>query len=235
MALPLYLALTAAEFQICSSFPQRAAWMACHYSPYASGLSNMPQNLPPDSMLILNDRTPPCGHDAALIAEQLKECVDFLQCSSVLLDFQRPDFEENAAVAKSVIANLTCPVGVSQLYAGGLDCPVFLPPVPLTVPVENCLSPWQNREIWLEAAQNRETITVTEQGTISRPASFPDETEQAFFDKVLRCHYKSVPEAAQVRFTLWRTQDDLSQLLAEAETLGATKAIGLWQELDGCI
>ena len=88
MALPLYLALTAAEFQNCSSLPEHAAWMACHYSPYGLGLSNIPKDLPQGSMLILNDRTPPCRHDPELIARQLGEIAERFQCGGVLLDFQ---------------------------------------------------------------------------------------------------------------------------------------------------
>ena len=73
MAIPLYLAMTAREFRICKTVPANMAWMACHFSPYGTGLSNLPTSLPPGSMIILNDRTPICGHDPELIAAQLKE------------------------------------------------------------------------------------------------------------------------------------------------------------------
>ena len=102
MALPLYLALTMAEFHNCSRLPEHAAWMACHYSPYGLGLSNLPRELPERGMLILNDRTPAQGHDPERILRQLTELAEILHYKYILLDFQRPDSPENAAVAKAI-------------------------------------------------------------------------------------------------------------------------------------
>lgn len=233
MALPLYLALTAAEFQKCSSPPEKTAWMACHYSPYGLGLSNIPDSLPAGSMLILNDRTPPCRHNPQLIAGQLGELVEIFQCSGVLLDFQRPDFRENEAVARAVIETLDCPIGVSELYAPGLDCPVFLPPAPLTVPLKEYLSPWQNREIWLEAGLNGETVTVTESDSISSPLPHAVQQRSDFSDDLLCCHYRTRTFDNHIEFTLWRTEEDLSHLLWEAKDYHVTNTIGLFQELKG--
>ena len=229
MALPLYLALTAAEFQNCSSLPEHAAWMACHYSPYGMGLSNIPKDLPQGSMLILNDRTPPCRHGPELIARQLGEIVERFQCGGVLLDFQRPDIEENAAVARAVTDALPCPVGVSKLYANGLSCPVFLPPVPHHIPLEKYLSSWSGREVWLDAALDCQTVTVTESGAAFAPGT--PTPESGLRDKELFCHYTSEIFADRIRFTLYRTAEDLRDLLASGEALGVTRAIGLWQEL----
>ena len=108
MALPLYLAMTAAEIGENSIFPFRLAYMACHFSPYGTGLANTPQKLPPGSILILNDRTPIRGHDSNLICEQLIDCIESLHCSSLLLDLQRPGNEETAILAKKLIAALLC-------------------------------------------------------------------------------------------------------------------------------
>lgn len=231
MALPLYLALTAAEFQNRSSLPGHTAWMACHYSPYGLGLSNCPRTLPEGAMLILNDRTPACGHDPERIARQLSELVSALQCGSVLLDFQRPESTENAAVAKTVTDALPCPVGVSEIYAHNLDCPVFLPPVPPHIPLGEYLSPWQGREIWLEAALDMERCTVTEQGAAF--VSLPPGTEPAGIhtDEPLHCHYGIETGTDQIRFTLYRTREDLMGLLNRAEALGVARAVGLYQEL----
>lgn len=229
MALPLYLALTAAEFQNCSSLPEHAAWMACHYSPYGLGLSNIPKDLPQGSMLILNDRTPPCRHDPELIARQLGEIAERFQCGGVLLDFQRPDMAENAAVARAVTDALPCPVGVSKLYANGLSCPVFLPPVPHHIPIEKYLSSWTGREIWLDAAPDCQVITVTEDGATFVSASPP--AGSGLKDDDLFCHYTLEISDDRIRFTLFRTDDDLAELLTSAGMLGVTRAIGLWQEL----
>ena len=231
MALPLYLALTAAEFQNCSQLPERAAWMACHYSPYSPGLSNCPGQLPEGGMLILNDRTPAQGHDPERILRQLRDLWNSLHYKYMLLDFQRPDSPENAAVAKAISAALPCPVGVSALYAGKLDCPVFLPPVPHHIPLQEYLAPWKDREIWLEAALDAEVITVTESGSICAPLPRAGQPADGLTDPLLHCHYQIHPQEDRIDFTLCRTQEDLRALLREAEAFGITLAAGLWQEL----
>lgn len=229
MALPLYLALTAAEFQNCSSLPGHTAWMACHYSSYGLGLSNRPQTLPKGSMLILNDRTPPMGHNPELIARQLSESVSTFQCGSVLLDFQRPDIAENSAVVRELVAALPCPVGVPEPYAHGLDCPVFLPPIPPHISLEEFLSPWRGREVWLEAALDCQVITVTAGGAALSPGT--PASDSVLRDKELHCHYTVDAFDDRISFTLYRTDEDLVELLASAEDQGVTRAIGLWQEL----
>ena len=52
MAIAQYLAMTAAEMIGSTFLPQKAAWMACHFSPYSTGLCNLPSALPPGSLLI---------------------------------------------------------------------------------------------------------------------------------------------------------------------------------------
>jgi hypothetical protein len=89
MVLPRYLAQTREEFAVCPSLPEHPAWMACHFSPYGTGLSNLPEALPKGSLLILNDRTPVFGHDPLQVAAQLEESVVRLECSGILLDFSQ--------------------------------------------------------------------------------------------------------------------------------------------------
>ena len=76
MVLPLYLAMTAAEIRANTDFPPNIGYMACHFSPYGTGLSNCPAHLPEGSMLILNDRTPVYGHCPERIAQQLMEMAE---------------------------------------------------------------------------------------------------------------------------------------------------------------
>ena len=151
MALPLYLALTAAEMAG-NPHPDNLTYMACHFSSGGKGLSNLPNVLPPGAILILDDSTPMDGHDPDLIGKQLKDLVQKFRCESLLLDFQRPKNNEQQALAKMLSSTLPCPVGVSEPYAKGLSCPVFLPPVPPDMSPSRHLAPWQGREIWLEAA-----------------------------------------------------------------------------------
>jgi len=232
MALPLYLAMTAAEMQENTTLPSDFAYMACHFSPYGTGLSNLPVRLPEGSILILNDRTPICGHDPDLICEQLADIIEAWQCSSLLLDFQRPDCEETAMLAEKIIAVLSCPVGLSAVYGKDLSCPVFLPPPPLNVPLGMFLAPWQGREIWLEAALDGLQLTLTAEGCKSSPIPCPILSD-GFIDEKLHCHYQIQTGADFAEFTLRRTREDLNDLLTEAEALGVTQAIGLWQELNG--
>ena len=230
MALPLYLAMTAAEIQENSSIPTPLAYMACHFSPYGTGLSNFPRFLPKESLLILNDRTPIHGHDWEQIREELESIVETHQCSGILLDFQRPGFDELRNLAKLLTGSFPCPVAVSEPYAQGLPCPVFLPPVPHNVPVSEYLLPWDGREIWLEAALDAIEITITPLGYKAAPG-YPHQNGTIFPQDALHCHYHVTVEPDQAVFSLFRTREDLDDLLAEAEALGVTRAIGLWQEL----
>ena len=223
------LAMTAAEFRSCREMPEKIAWMACHFSPYGTGLTNLPMTLPADSLLILNDRTPIHGHDQKRIFQQLAQTLEALNCCGLLLDLQRI-CDEAAVIAKELL-KLPCPVIVSEQYAKNLDCPVFLPPVPLHKTVQEHIAPWSGREIWLDAALNGEVITITENGSSIAPLPPSEQPEHPFEDEELHCHYKVEVSERKAVFTLHRTMDDLTQMLTEAKPLGITHAVGLYQEL----
>lgn len=231
MAIVPYLAMTAAEIRSCSLFPEKIAWMACHFSPYGRGLSNLPLALPPNSVLMVDDITPIRGHDPELISAQLQECVEELDCIGILLDFQRPDCRETAALAKHLAEALPCPTAVPACYAGDLSCPVFLPPLPPSQPLEDYLRPWKGRDIWLELGLTGEILTLTETGCTVTPLPFPDTDGVGFSEERLHCHYTMETNEKSARFTLWRTKDDLDILLEEAASFGVTAAVGLFQEL----
>lgn len=232
MALPLYLAMTAAEIRDNVPLPPKFAYMACHFSSYGTGISNCPQFLPPGSMLILNDRIPIRGHDPRQITDQLLQMIDAFQYSSLLLDFQRPDREETAILAKMLYEALPCSVGLSEVYGQVVAaCPVFLPPPPPDTALADYIAPWQGREIWLEAALDGMRLTLTPQDCTPSPLAFHSFSD-GFEDTALHCHYRIETGQNQADFFLWRTREDLCGLFAEAETLGITRAIGLWQELN---
>lgn len=233
MALPCYLAMTPAELSSDGPIPPKIAWMACHFSPWSQGLTNIPDALPPGSMLILNDRMPCQGHCPELVLQQLSEAVEKLGCGSVLLDFQRPPEPESAFVAKTLAGALPCPTAVFESYAAELDCPVFLPPCPLHLPIREHLSPWNGREVWLEAALCQEDIIVTSKGVSHVPQFPPEHLEEGFFEENLLCRYRTKVADAEVRFTLFDTRESLEKKLEQAEALGVTKAVGLYQELVG--
>ena len=230
MAIPLYLAMTAAEFRSQSEYSAPIAWMACHFSPYGTGLTNLPKTLPDGSMLILNDRTPICGHDPDLICTLLSQTVTRTKACAVLLDLQRPDVEEVKILVRQLINGLPCPVAVSHHYAAGLDCPIFLPPVPVTVSLADFTAPWQGREIWLEAALDCIAADVDKNGCSFPP--FPGcGGEFPHADTELHCHYRIETEENRIRFILRRTEEDLQALLEKAEGFGISCAVGLYQEL----
>ena len=231
MAIQPFLAMTASEIRKGSDFPQKIAWMACHFSPYGLGLSNLPRALPPQSLILLDDITPIGKQDSEMITGQLMDRIEGLACSGVLLDFQREGCPETKALVHHLTQALPCPVIVSDCYAKDLPCPVFLPPVPPSVPLEKHISPWEDREIWLEIGLTGEVLTLTEQGCKTEPLPYPGNRSEGFAEKFLHCHYTIETTEKSAGFTLWRTEDDLISLLNEAEKLGISGSVGLHQEL----
>ena len=227
MALPCYLAMTAAEIRQNSPLPPEPAWMACHFSSCDAGLSNLPVALPENAVVILDDAVPYSGHDPRRIVEQLREIT---RPAGILLDFQRPGNVGTEAVVQAVVSGLSCPVGVSECYAAGLRCPVFLPPLPIGTPLETYLQPWKERPVWLEAALDSAVFTVTADGCRYDSTDDPADTGR-FADRLLHCHYQAEITADTIRFRLTRTPGDLAGLLTEAEELGVERALGLYQEL----
>lgn len=207
------------------------AYMACHFSPYTQALANIPDRLPEGAMLILTDRMPCRGHSADLVANQLNEAVCKLGCESVLLDFQRPPDPESESMVQTIIQSLSCPVAVTEDFAKGLSCPVFLSPAPLHIPMSEHLAPWQGREIWLEAALCQEDIPVTKNGAEFIPQFPADGLTDGILDEQLCCLYRTKVTDERITFTLFDARSSLEKKLALAQSLGVTRAVGLWQEL----
>ena len=231
MVLPLNLAMTPTE--ISSNYPcsHPIAYMACSFSPYTQGLSGIPSTLPPGSMLILNDRMCCQGHSPDLVVGQLQEAVACLDCESVLLDFQRPPEPESEAMVKKIVHSLPCPAAVTEGFAKGLDCAVFLGPLPLHIPLADYIQPWIDREIWLELALCQGELVVTAKGS-SATSHFPSEYRSGgFYDDTLCCQYQISVEEKQIVFSLFDTLESLTQKADLAHRLGVARGIGLWQEL----
>ena len=230
MPIAHYLAMTAAEMAGNSAFPRHAAWMACHFSPSGVGLSNLPNWLPPDCLLILDDSTPIHDHAPERIASELSGCMEKFQCAGLLLDFQRPGEAQTRELIAHLCEALPSPVVVSDVYAEELDCPVFLSPVAPDEAMASRLARWQGREVWLDTTMEGLEIVLTEKGAKSATLPHQKYPDCGLEDRLLHCHYRiSLSENSAV-FTLWRTKSDISAQLEEAEALGVTAAVGLYQE-----
>ena len=231
MAIRQYLAMTASEIAAASPLPPQIAWMACHFSPYGMGLSNQPHELPKESLLILNDRTPIHLHDPLLVACQLSSLLQRLSCAGLLLDFQRPGCEEQGTLCAFLADTLPYPVAISSLYARYADSPVFLPAAPCHIPLEKYIAPWRGREIWLELALEGQQLRLTPQGCRIRNIPHPGDIASFHQDERLHCHYRPQVSSGSAVFTLLRTREDLTDLTSQAEALGITTTVGLYQEL----
>lgn len=229
MALPLYLAMTQTEFQRAASFPNRIAWMACHFSPYGTGLCDFPAKLPRGSAVILDDCIPVGRHDPQTVAEQLAAVAEDMNAGAVLLDFQREEREETRQIARRITDRLPCPVGVSEGYGAGLNCPIFLPPIPPDRNWEEYLAPYQGREIWLEVSTRSQIVSVTGDGAMVSDGQRP--AEAGFFCPELLCRYRAEVAGDRAVFTLWRNEEDIVKMGQQLEGLGVTKLFGLYQEL----
>ncbi len=224
MGIPLYLAMSASEM---GADAAQKAWLSCHFSPWSEGLSNLPTELPPGSLLILDDSSPIQGHDENRVFQELRETVALFGCAGLVLDFERAATEGAAQMAQRLHA-LPCPVyGPPQLQIEG---PVFVPPVPILVPVEEYLQPWAGREILLDCCPAGIQITVTEKGSQTAPLPAGDISDFPHHDGELCCHYGIETADDKAIFRLRRTNSDIEELLTRAEKAGVKAAIGLWQE-----
>lgn len=190
-------------------------------------LGNWPDELPPAALLVLTDRLP-FGGDPVRIAGAVKE----LNCSGVLLDFEREPDADSKMVADALFEALPCPVAAPPGFVEDSPHAVFLPSCPLHVPLAEFLRPWQSRDIWLEAALWQQTVTVTAGGTRYGPAT-PADRQGGVLDETLRCRCLTEIGEEEVRFTLFDTPDTLRSKLELAASLGVSRAVGLYQELGG--
>ena len=228
MGLIRNFAMTPAEMNAIRPLPAGAAWMSCHFS--STGLCDLPNILPEQSLLILDDSVPYEDQDPSRILDQLTTALGKLHCQALLLDFQRPGNSRVPELAELLQKALPCPVGISEPYSGATEGPVFLSLLPAHRSLKKLLEPWKGREIWLEVGPAPESARVTGKGTEFLPAASPlppcPHRHEGLF-----CHYGIKLSEDEILFTLLRTSEDLRALTAEAEGLGVTRTIGLYQEL----
>lgn len=223
----VFLAQT--EQEMAQYLPERSAYMALHFSPYNQGLSNIPKMLPKGCLILLDDSMPPETHAPEQITAQLIDLVEQFAPSGVLLDFQQPVTGKLRTIAEKLVHSLPCPVGVTENYAKDLNCPVFLPPVPVNISLRDYLAPWKNRGIYLEIAPEGCKFTVTETGSKKTP--IPIISPLPLKDSNAHCHYNVEVLDDRAIFTVCRYKEDLSALVKDATKLGVLACVGLYAEL----
>ena len=230
MTLPIYLAMTAQEMHSCASLPPHVAYMACHFSPYSTGLSDFPDDLPAGSLLIINDRIPINGHDPMEILTQLENFCQKKEPAGILLDLQRPECAESLAVAQILTQNIPLPVCVTPSYAKDLNASVFLGLPALHVPLDEHIRPWHGRKIWLDITPQCSCYRIDKNGCVCNDST-NSYTSDSLSCVPLHCHYRIEKLPDCLHITLHRTQEDLQALLTESKQLGIEKAVGLYQQL----
>lgn len=202
MVLPLYLAMSALEFRPI---------------PHGAFLMLEGTEVPPQGVLpVITDHFPLEGQVLRRVCQGRE---------AVLLDFEHPPTQE----IRAALQGLPCPCAAPPGYFD--DGPVFLPPAPLITPLEAYLAPFQGREIWLEAALQQQTITVTAQGVAITPPSPSRDLTGGFYEQNLRCRFIQNFSEERAVFTLFDTPETLMKKLDDAAALGVTRAVGLYQEL----
>lgn len=227
MPLRFYLAMTEAEIRNAPILPKHLAYMACHFSPYGTGLVNIPEKLPPGSILIVNDRVPVTHHNPGIIANQLSAAVRKLKAYGVLMDLQVSGNQQTAKIVEKVIHTLPCPVAVSEPYANDLSCPIFGAPA-IYQPIADYIRGKKGRPLWLETFEEAAILTVTPSDCKSEQCTV--HTNGNFYDETLQCRYTFNVEKGCVRFTLSRRVEESKAYLQTAQSLGIEVAIGLYQE-----
>ena len=229
MGLSCYLAMTEAEIRANSTLPHHLAFMACHFSPYGTGLVNIPQRLPKGSILIVNDRVPVLHHDPQVILHQLQEVCRQLSLRGILLDFEISNCQKEREIVHTLANALPCPVCVSESYGEALTCPVFVTP-PLHRSLQNTLKKWHGREIWLDVSLYRQQYLLTREGCTPKVCSIcPDGTY--FTDEKLCCSYTFSLTEQDATFTLKRGRQEIDALMQQAESLNVALCVGLYQQL----
>lgn len=231
MAMDRYLAMTPGELAKHPNISAKTAWMACHFSSSGTGISNLPQALPEGSMLILDDSTPFNSHDPAVISRELRQAVEESGAQSVLLDLQRTVVPQVKELAEALASSLPCPLGITAPYARELNCAVFLPPLPLNQSLEEYLSPYASRKVWLDMAPGWGQLHILPQGNRYLPLPANAFVPGPFRNDILRCRYSAAVTEDGVVFSLFRGAEELQMLLEDAQKLGVEAVLGLYQEL----
>lgn len=230
MSIPLYLAMTAADFFRCAEIPPHIAWMSLHFSPSGLGLSNLPAVLPPGSMVILDDQIPWNGHSSEQVCRELRGLLNTRKIHSLLLDFERPPRPETLSLAQRILSlckEIGCSVGLPRSYRTTGEGALFLPPLPCDFPPDKLSS--EADEVWLEVAPTGLTADILpNQVLLEESAPIPLSGVPVFTDPTLHCCYSSIPTSQGVRIRLFDTKETIQRKAPIWEKRGVTRLIGIY-------
>ena len=89
----------------------------------------------------------------------------------------------------------------------------------------------ENGSLLFEMDPKTTQFTVTEKGCTSLPLPYSPPDGDFFRDDALCCSYRCDIRPDAAVFTLWRTPEDLADLLTQAQALGIRRTVGLYQQL----
>ncbi len=231
MSIPLYLAMTAADFFRCEEIPPHIAWMSLHFSPAGPGLSNLPGVLPPGSMVILDDQIPWNGHSHQQVCKELRGLLQTRKIRSLLLDFERPPRLETMALSQMILSlcqEIGCSVGLPKPYRTSGEGALFLPPHPCHRTPDKLSA--EAEEIWLEVAPVGFTADILHDGVhLEDSPPLPLPGVPVFMSPALCCCYTSMPASQGIRVRLFDTKKTIQAKSIIWEQLGVTRLIGLYR------
>lgn len=225
MEIRWYPAMTAEEIAQMQIPPEHYAWMAAHFDPKGTGLMDLPETMPENGLLILNDEIPYSGQDGERICTALKVFSENQKIYGILLDFQRPVQAALKEIIKQIVASVPCPVAAAESYGIRGIIP-FIPMPELTQPPEEYFR--SRKGSWLEVYKQAKTYRINCTGCDAvngKPSS------RGLSDSALCVHYDTVVNADYADFTLWRDTEDHRRVLEIAQAAGIDTAVGLYQEL----
>lgn len=214
-----YLAVTEKEI---GNFSGPVAWMACRFAQRQPGLENLPSQLPPGSLIMVDDLQPIFGHSPARVARQLESLCKKHRSAGIILDLQRKKTPQAMQMVKALLQIKEIPIALTPEYAREFSCPVLVT-VPIHLKLQQVVAPWKGREIWLDIPMGQVNLR---QGKVTEEKSSHSGSYQ--WDRFLCCGYAKTGQDA---YTLCRTKAMLPKILDEAAKLGIAKALILASEI----
>lgn len=227
MEIPFYLAMTPCEIRQADDVPGHLSWMSAHFSKENELLCNLPENLPENSILVIDDAFPISEHNSALILEQLKMILNNSDLIEILLDFQREYNPKLKAFSAEVAGAFPNRVAVTPNYDNGKTI-VFLPPAPPNIPIQQYLVPWRDRDTWLDLTMSKLAMRIKQNSVIMEDTC--EVGKCPHISPELSTHYGITATNEEILIQFQRTKDDCNMLLQKAAEFGVTRGIGLYQE-----